>query len=110
MCGTLEPELRVLHHQGGSFGGKFRFLDRSAELQVSVVANYRLMVWQHCTQLGEVIGWLLGEAGYAALLARAHGPHGLWLYASSWRCSWRRARSLRSLRGGRLRPEFHVLS
>jgi len=101
----FHPEVRVRHHQGGSFNGLVRFRDRSEDLQTSIMANYRLMVWQHSVGIRDVAGWLLGEMGYVGLTFRAHGMSGLVLYASSWPLALSRATRLRMVRGGRLRSK-----
>jgi GT2 family glycosyltransferase len=93
------PSIKVLHHQGGSFGGKFAFRDRSADLRASIMANYRLTVWRHASRLPEVFGWLMGEAGYLAECALYAGPSGVGHYLRSWHLSRTRARAIAARRG-----------
>ena len=93
------PNIKVLHHQGGSFDGKFRFRDRSPEVRTSVMANYRLTVWRHASRPSEVLGWLAGEAGYLAMCVRYAGSAGLGDYLRSWRLSRERIHAMTARRG-----------
>jgi len=93
------PSIRVHHHQGGSFGGKFRFEDRTPRLRASVMANYRLTVWRHAKRPMDVATWLLGEVGYLVKCLKCSGPAGAATYARSWPLSIRRLRTMRSRRG-----------
>jgi GT2 family glycosyltransferase len=95
----FDPDLRVVHHKGGSYGGQFRFTDRTPAIQVSVMANYRLTVWKHLRTPAQALGWLAGEAGYVALSVRAAGVTGLGRYLRSWREAARRAAAIRRRRG-----------
>ena len=94
----FDPALRVVHHQGGSFDGKYRFHDRPAPLRASIMANYRINVWKNASLLAAV-GWVAGEAGYVALSLRADRWRGLASYANSWKLSASRVRSIRRRRG-----------
>lgn len=97
------PELRVVHHQGGSVNGQFRFRDRAPEWQSSIIANYRLTVWKNARRLVDVAGWLAGEFGYATLCTLGAGRgltvRGLSTYARSWRLTLLRTRAIRARRG-----------
>jgi GT2 family glycosyltransferase len=93
------PNIKVLHHQGGSFGGKYSFRDRPADLRASVMANYRLTVWRHASRLPEVFGWLMGEAGYLAKCVLYAGPSGVGDYLRSWHLSRIRVRAIVARRG-----------
>ena len=99
----FDPRLAVVHHHAGSFAGKYRFRDRDARLQVSIMANYRLTVWKHVRSPRHVIGWLLGEGGYLLMSWRAHSGHGFRVYLQSWNLGFKRAMAIRRRRG-RLRP------
>lgn len=94
------PSIKVLHHQGGSFGGKYAFRDRTADLRTSVMANYRLTVWRHASRLREAFGWLMGEAGYLAKCVMYEGLSGVRDYLRSWHLSWIRIRAISARRGG----------
>lgn len=93
------PQLRVIHHQGGSFEGKFRFRDRTPDVQSSVMANYRLTVWKNATGPLDVLGWVVGEAGYLARCLRISPRAGLLTYVESWAKAWTRASHIRRRRG-----------
>lgn len=95
----FEPSIRVAHFQAGSFGGKYRFGDRTRDIQRSVMANYRLTVWKHANSLPDFLGWFLGEVGYLAR-CMSHGRlGGARMYASSWPLAVRRAHAIRRRRG-----------
>jgi GT2 family glycosyltransferase len=104
------PKLRVAHHHGGSFDGLFRFVDRPRELQASIMANYRLTVWQHADGITDMAGWVVGEAGYLTRLLKSGGFAGLRVYGRSWKLAMVRADQLRRLRGGRLRSDVRLLT
>lgn len=93
------PNIKVLHHQGGSFGGKYRFRDRSPDLRASVMANYRLTVWRNASRMSEAFGWLFGEAGFFAMCVLYAGPSGVRDYLRSWYLSWIRVRAIAARRG-----------
>ena len=93
------PNIKVLHHQGGSFGGRYSFRDRPADLRASVMANYRLTVWRHASRLPDVFGWLMGEAGYLAKCVLCGGPSGVGDYLRSWHLSRIRVRAIAARRG-----------
>ena len=99
------PEVRVRHHQGGSFAGRFRFVDRAPDLQASILANYRLTVFQHASNLSDVVGWVVGELGYLLRLLMSARSRGARVYAASWPVAVERAKRMRQARGGRLRPQ-----
>lgn len=99
------PQLAVIHHQGGSFDGKFRFADRTPDVRASVMANYRLTVWKNAGGVLDVLGWLAGEAGYLGRCIRFGPAEGLRTYLVSWRHAWDRMRAIRKRRGSlRVRP------
>jgi GT2 family glycosyltransferase len=101
----FDPHLKVLHHQGGSFGGQYRFGDRSRDLRCSVMANYRITVWKNLDAVAGWLGWLAGECGYVALNVRHGGARGLYDYGRSWVLATRRYRAIRARRGSlRSRP------
>jgi GT2 family glycosyltransferase len=93
------PTVKVVHHQGGSFDGRYRFRDRTPDLRASVMANYRLTVWRHALRLGPLLGWAAGECGYLARCVAYSGPHGLGTYVRSWVVSVQRLRQIKGRRG-----------
>jgi GT2 family glycosyltransferase len=95
----FDPSLRVAHHQGGSFEGKYRFRDRPADLRASILANYRITVWKNASGVGDAFGWLAGELGYVLLFARIDGWRGFTGYWRSWQVTGPRARTIRARRG-----------
>lgn len=95
----FDPGLRVVHHKAGSFAGRFRFGDRTPDIQASVMANYRLTVWKHASGPVQLAAWVAGEAGYAAWCARAAGMAGMRPYLRSWVLAVGRARAIRRRRG-----------
>jgi GT2 family glycosyltransferase len=95
----FDPHLRVIHYQGGSFGGKYRFRDRTSDVQTSIMANYRITVWKHASAASDVFFWLVGECGYllwSLLYCRWEGARN---YVASWVLASRRARAIRARRG-----------
>jgi GT2 family glycosyltransferase len=95
----FDPALRVLHHRGGSCDGQIRFGQRPADIQASVMANYRLTVWKHTHSLADLAGWLQGEAGYIVMIVRSRRLLGLGVYLRSWRIAVRRVIAIRRRRG-----------
>jgi GT2 family glycosyltransferase len=93
------PAIKVVHHQGGSFDGKYRFRDRSPELRASVMANYRLTVWRRAAGPLDVLCWLAGECGYLAKCTVYSGPSGVATYARSWPLALGRLRTINARRG-----------
>jgi GT2 family glycosyltransferase len=93
------PRMRVRHYQGGSFGGRYRFRDRSRDVRQSVMANYRITVWKHAAGVADVLRWLGGECGYLARSLRLDRGRGSAGYLASWALTARRVRAIRHRRG-----------
>ena len=93
------PAMRVLHHQGGSFDGKFRFADRTPDVQASVMANYRITVWKNAGNVAHLGGWVVGELGYLSRCLRLNRHRGLRTYVLSWQIAARRVAAIRRRRG-----------
>ena len=106
---VFRPDVRVFHHQGGSFDGKYRFEDRTSDVRRSVMANYRLTVWKNAMKPVDVAGWLVGEGGYLVKCVRMGAASGVRTYVSSWVVSARRGMAIRSRRGS-LRPSRVALT
>jgi GT2 family glycosyltransferase len=95
----FHPDLKVLHYQGGSFGGQYRFVERTSDVQRSVMANYRITVWKNLRTTTDVLRWLAGECGYVVLSVRNRGLAGLGNYGASWALAASRCRAIRNRRG-----------
>jgi GT2 family glycosyltransferase len=100
----FDPGLQVVHHRAGSFGGKHQFAERSPDIQISVMANYRINVWKHARTPGDLVGWFIGEIGYLAWSTTAARLRGVRNYLASWDLALRRARRIRRRRGGLRSP------
>lgn len=78
------PSLRVEHAWGGSYGGRYRYVDRDPDIKLRVMTNYRLAAAKNVSTLQEMAGWIAGEFIALARALRADGVRGAVLYSRSW--------------------------
>lgn len=93
------PSLRVEHAWAGSFGGRYRYVDREEAIKLRVMTNYRLAAAKNVTTLQEMGGWVAGELIAIARALRADGVRGVVLYFRSWPRFVRSVAGIRRRRG-----------
>ena len=92
---SFEPDLKVFHVMGGSFGGDATYALRPSQMRVQVLANWRMAVFRNHPTLRETMGWIAGEGGYVLRLL-THRP---WCAPRDYLLSWVRTVSFGFGRG-----------